>query len=167
MIDRSVDQLATDLSQGTPGERLETCQELASLGEDASPAAVALVTLVATTTDADLLEWAAEALENLGAPPTSGIERLSALLGHATPDAGYWAATLLGRLGASGSPAVPALVAALERSPQASVRERAAWALGEIGPAASAAVAALEQAAQRGDARLARLAQTALEQIRS
>jgi hypothetical protein len=167
MIDRSVDQLATDLSQGTPAERLETCQELASLGEDASPAAVALVTLVATTKDADLLEWAAEALENLGAPPANATERLSGLLGHATADAGYWAATLLGRLGANGSAAVPALVTALERSPHASVRERAAWALGEIGPGASAASEALEQAAQSGDARLARLSQAALEQIRS
>jgi hypothetical protein len=165
MIDRTVAQLATDLERGSPAERLETCQELASLGEDASPAALALVTLVATTSDDDLLEWAAEALENLGPPPTDTIERLQGLLGHAKSDAGYWAATLLGRLGASGSPAVPALVTALESSPHASVRERAAWALGEIGPGATAAVGPLEQAAQSGDARLTRLAQAALEQI--
>jgi hypothetical protein len=163
MNERTVSQLAADLSLGTAAARLETCQELAALGEDASPAAVALV---AATADPELLEWAAEALENLGPPPGEALDELRQQLTHQSPDAAYWAATLLGRLGAAGAPAAPALVQALERSPHASVRERAAWALGELGPAAAAAAGALEQASGAGDARLARLAQAALANVR-
>ncbi len=48
-----------------------------------------------------------------------------------------------------------------------SVRQRAAWALGRIGPVASAALQSLETAAASNDARLARLAQRAMTQIKS
>ena len=54
---------------------------------------------------------------------------------------------------------------AVAGSPHLPVRQRAAWALGEIGPAAAAAVPTLQKAAGDPDPRLARLAQEAIDQI--
>ena len=59
----------------------------------------------------------------------------------------------------------PGAIEAAESSPDLSVRQRAAWALGKIGPVASAARGTLKRAAGQGDERLARLAKEALESI--
>jgi HEAT repeat protein len=61
--------------------------------------------------------------------------------------------------------AVPALTWAITGQLALSVRQRAAWALGQIGPAAKPALDALRQAAASDDARLARLASGAIEKI--
>jgi HEAT repeat protein len=53
----------------------------------------------------------------------------------------------------------------LESDADLPVRERAAWALGEIGPAARSASPALQAAAKSADTRLARLAAKALEAV--
>jgi HEAT repeat protein len=55
------------------------------------------------------------------------------------------------------------LIRVLESDADLPVRERAAWALGEIGPVANSAAPALRAAADGDDARLARLAQQALQ----
>ncbi len=75
--------------------------------------------------------------------------------------------SLLGRLGPDAGQVVPALATAVAQSRHQSVRQRAAWALGKIGPSAKAAVGALKQATASSDARLARLAQRALDRIGS
>jgi hypothetical protein len=82
------------------------------------------------------------------------------------PDVGYWAATLLGRLGKQAAPAVPVLARVVCGGVDLTVRQRVAWALGQIGPAAAEALAALQQAATSDDLRLARLAQQAIDLIR-
>jgi HEAT repeat protein len=57
------------------------------------------------------------------------------------------------------------LIRVLESDADLPVRERVAWALGEIGPAAKAAAPALTNAAESTDARLSRLAKKSLESI--
>ena len=78
----------------------------------------------------------------------------------------YWAATMLGRLGKQSVAAVDALEACVRESMYLPARERATWALSQIGPQAAAAVPTLEEAAAAAPPRLQRLASEALEAIR-
>ncbi|NQT11756.1 MAG: HEAT repeat domain-containing protein, partial [Planctomycetes bacterium] len=93
------------------------------------------------------------------------LEALTKLVADDSPDVGYWAATLLGRLGERAAPAVSALASAVSGDLAMPVRQRSAWALGKIGPPAAPSLEALQQAADDPDARLARLAQRAIDQI--
>lgn len=157
-----VDNLIADLKSNDRASRGRAAEELSYQGEDAAPAAVALIGVL--NDGEETREWAVSALEELGTPPVSDLPALCELL-TADEDAGYWAATLLGRLDEDAAPAVPALVAALQSAPMI-VRQRAAWALGNIGPDAEAALSALEIAVNDGDQRLSRLATSAIEDIR-
>ncbi len=157
--------LVDRLRSASTSDRRAAAQQLARLGPAARPAAVALAE-AAGDADEEVREWAAAALEELGAPAAEDVPRLSALLASDEPVA-YWAATLLGRMEGDGQAAVTSLVAALRTHPAVAVRQRAAWALGKMGSAAAAATAALEEAALADDARLARLAGQALRQVRS
>ncbi len=163
---------ADSLTAGTLEQRRELARRLAALGSQAQPAAVDLV-LVTGEDDEQLREWAVAALENLGPPDPSDVARLSDLLRQCCSrhdsngpqldweHIGYWAATLLGRLGCEAAGGVGALLIALNTAAMP-VRQRAAWALGRIGPAAKLATFSLRQAAAHQDRRLARLAQQAL-----
>jgi len=145
--------------------RLEAAEQIAQLGPAAHSAAVPLVEAMATEDD-EFRELVSSALEDLGPPATDAVSRLAALAESAPLDVAYWAVTLLGRLAEGAASAAPALALALRAHPEMAVRERAAWALGEIGPAASAAAAELEAAA-RGDApRLKRLAEESLARVK-
>ncbi len=97
--------------------------------------------------------------------------RLSQLLSEQNLDVAYWAATLLGRLGADKADAcagaVKPLADALQSHPAPAVQERAAWALGQIGPRPPSAKPALEAAANSSSPRLSRLAKESLEKIKS
>jgi HEAT repeat protein len=156
--------LIARLSGREAGSRANAAQQLARLGEEARPAAVPLVRCCGDD-DEPVREWSTAALEELGPPSPTDAEALAELLDHASADVGFWAATLLGRLGDKGAPAAAQLIQVLESSPHAAVRQRAAWALGQIGPAAAASLSALQHAASSEDSRLARLAQRAMEQI--
>jgi HEAT repeat protein len=125
------------------------------------------VSLVKACADAveEVRESVVAALEELGPAPPSDVPALVSLLASPHSDVGYWAATLLGRLGPDAATAVPALTATLSGSAHLAVRQRAAWALGEIGPAAAAARDALAKASKSDDPRLARLAQQAINQL--
>lgn len=131
------------------------------MATDAAPAAVPLVEACRDADDR-VREWAVAALEDVGPPLEDAVAPLTLLVGDKNPLAGYWAATLLGRSGESAASAVNALAKAVDSAADLSVRQRAAWALGQIGPAASAARGVLEKAAGDADARLARLASEAL-----
>lgn len=145
--------------------RQQAAEQLARLGAAAQTAAVPLVKACADDS-AEVGEWVVNALEEIGPPAVSDVRPLSHLLGHDSADVGYWAATLLGRLGARAAAAVPALTAALLAPLDDSVRQRAAWALGKIGPQADEALATLRDAAEdERDARLARVARRAIQQI--
>jgi HEAT repeat protein len=139
-------------------------EALAQLGPDARPAAAALVRACGTEDDSNR-EWVTSALEGLGPPPAEQMKDLIALTSDKSLDVAYWAATLLGRLGAAAGPAVPGLTTALEKHAEQAVRERAAWALGQIGPAAKSATPALRAAAAGNQPRLARMANEALEAV--
>ena len=144
--------------------RRAAAEALARLEHAAQPAAVPLIDACGDEDDV-VREWAAAALEGVGAPAPSDCDRLAQRVGAANPGIAWWAATLLGRLGSEAQPAVAPLTAALESHPASEVRQRAAWALGKIGRPARAAIPALRASTNGADARLVRLAQQALDAI--
>jgi HEAT repeat protein len=156
--------LIAALSSPETANRAEAAEQIAQLGADAQAAAVALVLACGDEAE-EVRQSVASALEDLGPPEASDIGQLASLIEAKSPDVGYWAATLLGRLKADAAPAVDTLARAVAGSPHLPVRERAAWALGEIGPAAAAALPSLQKASTDPDPRLARLAQEAIKQI--
>jgi HEAT repeat protein len=161
-----VKKLAGLLGGGDPIQSLAAAEELSFLGPEAQPAAVELVRAMSNPSE-EIREYVAAALEELGPPAVEQLQELAHLLADPNADVGYWAATLLGRLGDMGKPAVPLLLDRAEKtSSQLIVRERAVWALGQIGPPAAEAFSALKNLAQAADSpRLARLATAAIEQI--
>ncbi len=156
--------LVQSLRSTDESRRQAAACQLATLGADAQPAAVALVESCATDDD-QIREWVAAALEELGPPPAADVAPLAALVANRSLDVAYWAATLLGRLRHEAGPAVGALAAALDEHPELAVRQRAAWALGRIGQPAADARDALEKAASSADRRLASLARDALDKL--
>lgn len=157
-------QLIAALSDANAENRSQAAEQLAQLGADAQPAAVALVLACGDEAE-EVREWATSALESLGPPEATDVGQLISLIEAKSPDVGYWAVTLLGRLKAQAAPAVEALARTVAASPHLSVRQRAAWALGEIGPAAATVLTTLQKAATDPDARLARLAQEAIGRV--
>ena len=136
------------------------------LGEEASPAAVALVRACRDEDDR-VREAVVAALEGLGPPPVEDVPKLAALLSEDNSDAAYWAATLLGRCGQEAAGATQELLAVVNSAADLAARERAVWALGRIGPTATAALPVLQKvAAAEGSPRLARRARGAIEKIR-
>jgi len=145
-------------------KRAEAAEKLSQMGEDARPAAVALVRAAGDEAE-EVIEWAVSALEEIGPPDPSDLHALANLLANQNSDVGYWAATLLGRLETGAASAVERLAATLNESKNPAVQERAAWALGKIGPAAAVANETLTQVAESDDQRLARQARKAIEAI--
>ncbi len=121
------------LASADASVRLEAAEEIGLLGEDAQEAAVVLVQADGDE-DEQVLEAVNSALEGLGAPDSKHVSELSRLLSHQSAQVGYWAATLLGRLGPEGGDAVDSLVA-VTQSGDPAVQQRATWALGKIGSA--------------------------------
>lgn len=159
-------KLIADLAADDLAKRRQAAEQLSQLGPAASPAAVVLVQCAADP-DEEVREFVVAALEDMGPPAQDDMDELMTLLGHESPDVGYWAATLLGRLGKVAAPAVPSLISALTGGSNLAVRQRAAWALGKIGHPAAKALDALQTAATATDnPRLAKLAQQAIEQIK-
>lgn len=158
-----VAQLVNDLNSAEVGTRRRAAEALAQSANIES-AAVALVR-AAGDADEEVMEWAHAALEGMGAPSAHDAMALAELLQDASATTGYWAATLLGRLEANAAAAVKPLADTLASATDTSVRQRCAWALGEIGPPAKAALPALTSAAAASDRRLVRLALEAMERI--
>lgn len=156
--------LIAALSAPDAAKRAEAAEELAQLGPDAQPAAVALV-VACGDEEEEVRQWATAALEQLRPPLASDMGQLATLIEARSPDVGYWAATLLGRLKGEAAEAVDALAHAIAGQSDIAVRQRAAWALGEIGPAAATGLPSLRQAAGDADPRLSRLAQEAIGKI--
>ncbi len=157
-------RLIAQLSAPDPEKRSQAAERLSHLGQEARPAALALV-LAAGDETQEVRAWAVAALEGMGPPKPDVVPDLGALLSAKSQDVGYWAATLLGRLKAEAAPAVPALASALAAPLDLPVRQRIAWALGEIGAPAKPALDSLKRAAADADSRLSRLAQEAMTKI--
>jgi hypothetical protein len=111
--------------------------------------------------------WASQALETGVRPTIDEVGQLTVILNQSLSDeVGYWAATLLGRLGIQASSAVETLVRCAADSKYLPARERAVWALAQIGRAAAPGTPTLRILAEEGPPRLKRLAIAALEAIR-
>jgi HEAT repeat protein len=163
-MNTDLNQLIAQLEGTDADAQIAAANELASRGRDAQGAIVSLVRTVGIPNE-EVLEACTAALEEAGPPAADQIRPLMPLVSDCSGDIAYWAVTLIGRAGAEAAPAVPSLVQVLESDADLPVRERAAWALGEIGPPAKNAVRALTIAANCDDARLARLAKKALNAI--
>lgn len=159
-----IEKLIESLSNPEVAHVLSAAQELAGLGEESQPAAIALID-ACHSQDFEVRDWSVAALEQLGPPPTEAVHSLISRINDQEELADYWAITLLGRLGPSAAAAAECLGQALENSPYPGVCQRAAWALRELGPSAKPAQASLRKAAASSEPRLARLAQQALEHI--
>lgn len=161
---KAVSQLMAALGSRDAQQRLEAVEALVLLGAEANEAAAALVRAAGDEDDA-VRDQAQAALEDLGPPPREALGSLVELLGSPTADVAYWAATLLGRLGPEAREAAEPLAAALAEHAGLNVRQRAAWALGQIRGGGPRVQSALTAAAAGSDKRLARLASDALEAI--
>lgn len=159
-------QYTTDLKAADPAVRIAAAERLMRLGPEAQAAAVALAQ-AACDQDEGVREAVIAAVEELGPPSSADAPALAKLLGNPSSDVGYWAATLLGRLAIEAADTVTGLATAVTTAADPVVRQRAAWALGQVGPAAAPALDVLRQAADSDDPRLQRLAARAIAQIES
>jgi HEAT repeat protein len=172
-MEDDLSSLINELLEPSTQRRIEAATRLAKLGRQAKAAAVPLVRAAGDPQE-DVRQWASAALEELGPPAAEDGPALVELLADArdsaasaasaaSADVGYWAATLLGRLGSGAH--TDSLAQALDPRYALAVRQRVCWALGEIGPAARSALDAIETASRSDDPRLARLAHAALARI--
>ena len=142
-------------------ERTAAAEALSLMGPDAAFASVELVKACA---DEDAVkEWSVAALEELGPPPVESLEELATLASAKDSLVAYWAITLLGRSAEAAQSSQEQLANVLQASTEMSVRQRAAWALGEMRATSDGAITALEEAAKSSDPRLSRIAAASLE----
>jgi len=165
MTPEQLTEFLETLNSPSPAVRVEAADRLCRLGPDARPAAVALVQACGDEHD-EVRELAGAALEGIGAPGESDVPTLAEMVAHEHDEVAYWAITLLGRCGAAAAAAIEPLARELVGQAIVARKQRAAWALGEIGPAAAVAVPRLQSASKSDNPRLARLATRAIETIR-
>ncbi len=154
------------LNRGSAEERAIAAEQLSYLGEDAAFAAVDLVKACAA--DENIRDWAVAALEGMGRPPEDSIAALAEQSLSNDPLVAYWAVTLLGRLGPSAEQAQEPLLELLKTpATDLPVREKAAWAIGQIGPAAKVAVPELQKLLRADQPRLTKLVENAISQLQA
>lgn len=170
-METSWKQTVSRLSDGDRAARIEAARRLAQATDTPPDAAGCLVRTLDGPFDDELFPWVEAALENITSPPQSQVEPLVAILERYSerktePDAAYWAATMLGRIGREASGAVSALVPLLERTDHPQIQLKAAWALGKIGPLAKASLPHLNRtAASAADPRVVIFARQAVQEI--
>ncbi len=119
-------RLADQLAGGEIEERVAAVERLATLGPDAEPAAVALVT---ACDDPELRDLCVGVLEELGPPPEAQLDALTQLARSDEELVAYWAVTLIGRAGHAAASHAPTLRTLIAESSSKAVRDRALWAL--------------------------------------
>lgn len=171
----------TSLDQPSVGgeHRVEWCQSLAEGSVDlqlltlvdicqhsnVSGVCDPVIRLAGCRTDS-LRSAAAQSLEGSVQPSVSEVPALIALLSdQSDSEISYWAATLLGRLGPQAVDATQSLCDCLQDSSFLPAKERAAWALMEIGPTASDAIPVLQSVCESAPARLHLLCHRAMKVI--
>ncbi len=82
--------LIAALSAPDAAVRAQAAEQLAQLGPEARPAAVALV-LASGDEEEEVREWAVGALEQMGPPEATDVGHLASLVEARSPDVGYWA----------------------------------------------------------------------------
>lgn len=156
---------ATGLASNSVDQRVATLRKI-SHQEDAVTGVTVQCVQLAGDSDDDVRMWAAEALSQAVTPTPADVDSLAELLLHSEDgEIGYWAATMLGRLKMEAATAVDALQSCVLNSMYLPARERAVWALAEIGPAAANAIESLEKTAEAAPPRLKRLAKEAIKTI--
>ena len=140
---------------------LAKLKEYAGTPEMARQSAVALVLSMHDGND-EVRAWAAEVLENMGAPPIESAVQLAELTRHVIAPVSAWACKLIGRLGEEGSRFQDILAAVVERHADVLVQQEAVAALAKVGNLSPSTREVLHRAATNENPRLKRLAQTAL-----
>jgi HEAT repeat protein len=119
--------------------------------------------------DESIQNYAHEALENCGIPGPENVDELLKHLNSGSSSASYWSSTLLGRLGKTAislkdfATIQDNLCQCLEdESSDLAARERAAWALSEIGNLAASNRTRLQTQLNHAPPRLKRLLEAAL-----
>jgi hypothetical protein len=155
---------AAKLTGNSVEDQVEALRQI-STQQVVTELAVTVVGLSGSSDD-EVRMWSAEALEVAIQPGQSEVLGLIELLERAVDgEICYWAATMLGRLGNDAVNAAAALETCLRESMYLPARERATWALSQIGPAASVAIPALTEAVESAPPRLQRLANEAIRAI--
>ncbi|QDT62966.1 HEAT repeat domain-containing protein [Calycomorphotria hydatis] len=158
----SLTELVDQLHSSDSTTRRQAAEQLSQFGPDAASASVAIVQEFESADDVSM-EFLIAALEESGPPPVDSVSKLAQLCHSAHEETAYWAITLLGRLESKAAKAAEPIAQNLAPTRPASVRQRAAWALGKIDKFTPVVVEALTKAATDEDARLARLAMRALD----
>jgi len=159
------DAVLNDLKHADVDRRGAAIYRLVQQRTTVSGATIAVIRLVSDRNE-DVSGWACEALESSVVPQAAELGDLIELLRDSKDgEIQYWTATMIGRLGAVGSSATAVLANCLLDSPCLAARERAAWALSEIGPSARSAINALKQIGPEDPPRLQRLAATAIQAV--
>lgn len=158
------DDWADMLASDSPEKQAEALRLIS--GQDSVTGLTVAITSLSGSSDDEVRTWAAEALETAVEPTAAELTALIELLDSAGDgEICYWSATMLGRLGNQAGAAVAALARCLRESDYLPARERATWALRQIGPPAAAAIPALKAVADQAPPRLQRLATEALRAI--
>jgi len=114
----------------------------------------------------ELVNWATEALENMGPPLKSDIVWLGTIASSDCANVGYWAITLLGRSEDSIDTVQDALTRvfmASESTP--TIRRRAILALGKVHTRNSATELAIQSALNSDDSQLVSMAKEILQSV--
>jgi len=161
----SLDAIKIDLAHEDTKRRCDAVRTVAQSGRLQSGITATVIQLVADKNE-EVCMWACEALESRISPsPTEVVELIELLRDAKDGEVAYWTATMIGRLGSNASGATAVLANVLLDSPCLAARERAAWALSEIGPPAKSAMNALKQIGPEDPPRLQRLAAFAIEAV--
>lgn len=152
------------LAHSDSARRLAAVKSLADLPTGTSVASLAIP--LVSDPDDQVSAMASDLLESSISPNLNELKDLISLLRSAKDgEMEYWAATCIGRLGPAAADASASLAQCLLDSSFLAARERAAWALSQIGSGAKQAINALRQIGPEDPPRLQRLAATALQSI--
>lgn len=159
-----IQSLQNDLVNPDLRVRRAAAEQFSTCGPAATPV---VVSLVAACGDADeqVRELVIATLEELGPPPVDALGELIKLSRSDDPNIAYWAITVTGRMESDAIEAESSLVELLDQTTDASVAERAVWALDKIGAKSRETARVLERASRSENPRLVRLANRALESI--
>jgi hypothetical protein len=161
----SLDAMRSALESTDLLRRRDAICKVAQNSRQQSGLTSAIISLV-TDKDEEVRNWACEALETVIVPMPNEVLSLITLLRETNDgEIEYWTATMLGRLGPVAANATAVLASCLLDSRSLAARERAAWALSEIGPAARSAMNALRQIGSDDPPRLQRLAASAIQSL--
>lgn len=164
--DSSIQNWLTDLTGQDADQQVAALRQIAS--EESTIGLCEAVVKLAGSQHDEVRMWAAEALETSIQPQAADIGCLIQLLQPSGDgEINYWAATMLGRLGSTAAEGSSVLADFVATSDFLAARERAVWALSQIGPAAATALPILQSIVDDAPPRLQRMAQQAMELIQA